>query len=128
MLAKTSHNRPFFERELAALHGVASSEGVGPREEEASGGSDPVMARRNKWTDPEVSVLIQGMRRHAGTPNMWASIAREGRLPPWRRPVDLKDKARNLGLIPEPSDVEAPRRRRGRCGARYNTWNAGTPT
>ena len=69
-----------------------------------------MMARRNKWTDPEVSVLIQGMRRHAGTPNMWASIAREGRLPPWRRPVDLKDKARNLGLIPEPSDVEAPRR------------------
>ena len=73
------------------------------------------MAKRNRWTDEEVAILRDGMDRHNGATDMWASIVREGKLPR-RSALNLKDTARNLQLAADPQ-IQEERRARAKARA-----------
>ena len=57
--------------------------------------------KRRRWTRDEVDALRRGIDEYRGTYALWAAIKKNetyGNVLEHRRPQDLKDKARNLGI------------------------------
>ena len=54
--------------------------------------------RRVQWTEEEVAKLKLGLARHEGKHNLWKLIQQDFFVDGSRTNVNLKDKARNLGL------------------------------